>query len=647
MTRSVLGDDPAPGLRVPDETVRPSVSTEPGAAEALLPGRPRGYRAVRLGVLGAHLVVTVVLAARSFFFADDLLYGSLLGQAALGPDLLFRSWFGHLVPGFIAADWTFYRVAGLDWRVASLVMVLVGLAATVALLRLLEALVGRTWRTLAVTALFGLSLPVVTQVLWWGAVLTNLVPLAASVATLGSFTRWARSGRVRHLVSMTGCFVLAVAFYEKSVLTAVYVLALSVLVLDGGLPLRERMLSTLRRWPAWVLLAVVALVDGVFFLRGEFLAEAGPAPRPRDLAAFLFHSLTEGFAPSLLGIHLPDVAFLDSRLLTLVVANGLLLGVVAVSALRFRRALDAWLFFAVGFLLNQGVLGWGRLNSVAYSSIDVDSTLGVLGPHMGSLLRYQLENVVLFCIALAVAVPHLRGALPRRLGRLPGGRGRLVRGLAVLCGVLVLAPLWVMSVQEEVQGHRGVESREWFDDVQATLAEQQRADPSLAFVDGVVPDWLVYGALAPYNSYRNVLSQTLPDARFTTTDERGLAIGADGVVRPVVFTPTEDLGGGGACLAPGAERRELDVTVALPEGRWFVRVRYTAREASAVEILLHNAGAAPGLMMASATYQTEGGQQQLVVAPGAVPTAQVTVQVTGPAEVCLEGVEIGTMRPER
>ena len=74
------------------------------------------------------------------------------------------------------------------------------------------------------------------------------------------------------------------------------------------------------------------------------------------------------------------------------VANAALAGVAIITARRSRRARNAWLFFALAFLLNQGVLGWGRVNTVAYNSNDVDSTLGVLGPHMGLLLRYQLEN---------------------------------------------------------------------------------------------------------------------------------------------------------------------------------------------------------------------------------------------------------------
>ena len=618
----------------PDLAAAAPLRRSPGQDDA-----PRGYRATTVGLLGVQLALTTWVASRSFFFADDLLYGSFLGQSPFGGAILFRSWFGHLVPGFIATDWTFLRLFGLDWPAAVVVMVAVGLAASVALLRLLEALSGRNWRTVVLTALFGLSLPVVTQSLWWGAVLTNLLPLAASIATMGSFLRWARSGRTRHLVSMTGCFLLAVAFYEKSVLTAVYVALLSLLVLDGGRPWRVRWAATLRRWPAWACLGVVAVVDGLWYLSGDFLAETGPAPGIRDLVAFLFHSLTEGFAPTFLGLHLPEGALLGSRALTLVVANAALAGVAIITARRSRRARNAWLFFALAFLLNQGVLGWGRVNTVAYSSNDVDSTLGVLGPHMGLLLRYQLENTLLFCVALAVAVPYLGGTRPTRL-RLP--RAAVALGVCAL----LLAPFWAMSLRAEMRGHRGVEARAWVDAVRASYDDLPAADRELGFVEGVVPDWFVYGAMSPYNRYDQVLPQLLAEPRFNGTGERGLGISAEGVVGPVGFRPLAALGGD-VCLAPGDPRLELDLPRALPSGPWFVRLDYRGDAASSVQIIVHNDGAPPGLLMVSGSYETGAGSGRLVVAPGSVPAAQVTVEVTGPARVCLDGVEIGSMEPER
>jgi hypothetical protein len=36
-----------------------------------------------------------------------------------------------------------------------------------------------------------------------------------------------------------------------------------------------------------------------------------------------------------------------------------------------------------------------------------------------------------------------------------------------------------------------------------------------------------------------------------------------------------------------------------------------------------------------------------VVAPGTVPVREVFLEVIGPAEICLQSVEIGTMQPER
>jgi hypothetical protein len=623
MTRSAVGESTTIVAAEPSEAAIAPVD-DPTAA-------PRGYRAAVVALYGVHLVITSLITSRSFFFTDDLLYGNLLGTEPLTTALLFRSWFGHLVPGFIAADWTFYRAFGLEWGVVGVIMVAVALAATVAMVRLLEALLGRTWRVVVVGALFGLSLMVVTQVLWWGAVMTNLVPLAASIATMGSFVRWDRSRSLRHLASMTVCFLVAVAFYEKSILAAGYVGLLSLLVLDAGLPWRERLRSTLGRWPVWVVLGGIALVDVGWYLSHDVIVEAGPAPAKRDLAAFLFHSFTEGFAPSFLGIHRPVVALLGSPLLTLVVANALLLGVAVVTSLRSRRAFQAWIFFAVCYLLNQGVLGRGRV--------------GLIGPHMGTVLRYQLENTVLFCIALAVALPALSGAWPRRW--VPRVRGRALPGWAVLAVLfLLLAPYWVISARAELAASPGTRSRAWFDTLRTSLADQQRLEPGLAVVDGVVPAWLVYPGMAPFNRYERVLPQALPDVALTRTADRGLSVDDEGRVFPVAFEPTADLGGAGTCIAPGAELR-LDAPSVLPQQLWFVRLRYSGEEVSRVRITLHNGAPGPDLRLGSTEYETGAGDGRLVVAPGEVPVAQVVVEALGPSGICLQDVEIGSMQPER
>jgi hypothetical protein len=64
-------------------------------------------------------------------------------------------------------------------------------------------------------------------------------------------------------------------------------------------------------------------------------------------------------------------------------------------------------------------------------------------------------------------------------------------------------------------------------------------------------------------------------------------------------------------------------------------------------VLPHNAAEGPELRTAYAEYETEAGSGRLVVAPGTVPVREVFLEVIGPAEICLQSVEIGTMQPER
>jgi hypothetical protein len=185
--------------------------------------------------------------------------------------------------------------------------------------------------------------------------------------------------------------------------------------------------------------------------------------------------------------------------------------------------------------------------------------------------------------------------------------------------------------------------------VRSTLTEQSRLNPDLVFVDGAVTEWLVYPRMAPYNRFDHVLSQVFPDARSTTVTDRGLAVDGAGRVHPVTFRPEFALEGAAVCLDPEVESRSvaLDLPEPLPADMSFVRVRYQAEAASAVGITVHKGGAVPDLRMAVDTYETGAGEGQVVAAPGDVPVASVVLEVTGPAEICLTGVEVGAMQPER
>ena len=612
---------------------RPGLRTEtppPPAAESGGPGR-RPYAVAAAGLLLVQGLLSAWVSGHSFFFADDFLYGSVLTTQPLTVELLTRSWFGHLVPGFIAFDWAFFHVFGANWTAATVVIAAVQVGATVALIRLLTELRGRRWTNLVIAAAVALSLPVTTQSVWWGAVITNLVPLAASVATMGCFVRWVRRGRARHLLAMAVMFGVAVAFYEKSVLTAAYVGLLSLLVLDAGLPWRERWASTLRRWPAWLLLALVAGADLAVYLTGDYLLEAGPAPGLRDLGSFLLLSFPEGLVPVLFGFQpavLPDgVGFA-----ALVATNLVVLGVVVWSSLRSGRALQAWVFFGLAYLLNQGVLGRGRVS--------------MLGVHMGTVLRYQLENVVLFGIALAVALPVLAQAGRRFVP--VSGRGRWV-AVAAACGLVAgLAIPWSHAVRTEATLSAGAATRSYIENLRTSYAEQQSRHPGLGFLAGdTVPNWLVYGAMAPYNRFDRLFPQVLPAAPFTSQDERVLAVSGEGVVAPARFVSAAEVPVAGRCLTGSGDgsTHTVRLPASLPEGQWAISLAYRSDSAGTATVTVDNDGPGADLRMAIEGHPVAAGTHHLVAVAGSLSLGKATVQFAGPGRFCLDSLHFGTFEP--
>lgn len=608
----------------PDATAQPVPAIASGPAS-------RPYFLALGGLLIVQVLVAGWVAGHSFFFADDFFYGSILAVDSLTKDMLVRSWFGHLVPGFIALDWAFYRVFGANWTAATLVIIAVQLWTTVALVRLLTALRGRAWTNLVAGTTVALSLALTTQSLWWGAVLTNVVPLAASISALGCFVRWVRRARLSHLLAMALMFGVAVAFYEKSVLTAAYIGLLSLLVLDAGLPWRERARTTLERWPAWLLLGLIAGADLAVYLTGDYLVEAGPSPSPRELVAFLGKSFTEGLVPSLFGF-LPSSLTGGTGLAVVLLTNVVVLGFAGWTSLHSRRALGAWLFFAAGFVLNQAVLGRGRLS--------------LLGVDMGTLLRYQLENVVLFSVAVAVALPVLLRGLQR-----PGPAARRRRWTAIAVASSTLACLalpWWQGVRSEISVSAGTATRSFVENLRTSYSAQQARTPELGFLAGeTVPGWVVYTQMAPFNRLDRVFPQLLPAAPFTSGAEQILTVSDDGSVVPASFIASVEVPIAAECLTGSGEQatRTVQLPTALPEGEWFLRLGYRSHQGGTVTVTVDNDRPGTDLRMATETHPVDVGSTQLLAVAGSVAVSKVTLVYAGTGRLCLNSLQLGTFQP--
>jgi len=99
----------------------------------------------RWELLVAALVVTLVtlaIAGGSYFNRDDLFFVEYFQLNPVTPRVLVRSWFGHLMPGYIANVIAFLTIFGLSWPAALVFTALIHVGAFVAFTRCLDAVLG-------------------------------------------------------------------------------------------------------------------------------------------------------------------------------------------------------------------------------------------------------------------------------------------------------------------------------------------------------------------------------------------------------------------------------------------------------------------------------------------------------------------------
>lgn len=467
---------------------------------------------------GAALVVvaTVAVAGWSFFDRDDLVFAEYFQLNPLTSDVFFRSWFGHLMPGYIASVWAFLEVFGLSWPAAVLFISAIHAGAFVALTRCLDAVVGATRLNVIAALAFSLSLGPMMLRLWWAATLNNMFALALGLAVLGCATRWLVTGRARHLLAALSLYALALAMSEKNLLFSLHIAAWCLLVVWRGLPLGQRLRNAVRAWPLWAGLVVLSLVDVIAFLTGGFVDESGDSPSVMSTVSFVTHNILGGLVPSLFGIDMADETtnLLDPRVVITVLLLAAFI-VWSLAASRLNRGV--WAFALIAVLANAAVL----------------SRRGEMIGDAGSRqLRYLLESSALLWLALGVVlVLSLRAR--RGMTSVAGGRHSVravtLFGLtsATLLGVAASLS-WALTLVGAVERSGGYQARGWVSALRDTLP-----DPTPPLIDSPLPLSFGMPTLHPYDMVGALLpSLGWNDVRTTTVLEGAWVVGPDGDAGP-------------------------------------------------------------------------------------------------------------------
>lgn len=515
----------------------------------------------------AVAVATVLVAGGSFFHRDDLVFAEYFQLNPLTADAFFRSWFGHLVPGYIATVTSFLAVFGLSWPTALFFTALINVGATVALTRILDAVLGRARFNAIAGLAFSLSLGPLASRMWWAATLTNMLPLALGLAVLGCATRWVVRRRARHLVAALVLYPIGLAMSEKNLLFSLHIAMWCVLVVWRGQPLMWRIREVGRAWALWAGLAILSLIDMVAFLTGGYISESGTSPGLRTSAAFIVDSIIAGMIPSLFGVDMSDGrgSLVDPRVVVTVL---LFAGFVVWTILRVRSNLGVWLFAAVAVLSNV---------------VAVSRRADLIGVTGGRNLRYLLESSAFVWLVIGIVLVTALRVASLRSQSSPNRSARPLRVVGGGCAVVLLAFSvwsWSVALANDVGGNEGRSARAWVSNLESTLPRTET--PPL--IDSPLPTSFGLPPLHPYDMVAPLLpSLGWRDVTTTTSLEGAWAVGPDGVAGPAVVSNSTIQFSGSRCT-------DGTSNIAIPEtrspGRKFVVVDFSHATGNSASFVL-------------------------------------------------------------
>ncbi|QBX55613.1 hypothetical protein EXE58_09210 [Nocardioides seonyuensis] len=476
------------------------------------PGKTWWAAVVSVFVVQAATVV--VLTSRNYFFMEDFRFLVQLREGPIDAELLGYDVFGHFVPGLALGNHLFAQAFGASWTAASVVILAFQLGGSVAFLRLLIALHGRTWWLPGALAAFALSVVMLYSSVWWAATWTMGATTVCAVSAFGCAQRYFNTRRRRHLLSLAVMAALSFSFFEKSVVLCVYVglFALVVGKLDERESWRQRLRGALAVWPVWLTLGTLASIDLALYFAGGHHENLSEPPPLALTGEYLLRALPEGSFTTVLGVVHPSVGPPGPQWLVPATTTTLFVLIMAWTSWRSRLAARAWLWFLACALVSVGFVALGRLGTLG-----VDMT--------AQMLRYQVETNYLVLVALTIAVPAALHTLAH------GARARLwhLRGVIAVGVVIALVPGWIASVRVISETGPGRTADEYF------AALRTGGPPPGPFLEYPVPAWIVPAFQYPWNMSSVIFPLVNPRAE-TTTDPRGsYVVTYDGTVREVAL----------------------------------------------------------------------------------------------------------------
>ncbi|MEU2256804.1 hypothetical protein ABZ540_26890 [Nocardia xishanensis] len=439
----------------------------------------------------AQLALRGWIAGRGYFYWDDLV---LVGRAGryelLSADLLLYDHDGHFMPLAFVTAWLVTRAAPLVWAGPVISLIVLQLAASLAVLRTLIVVAGKRRAILAPLALYLVCPLTLPAFVWWAAAL-NALPLQFALAWVaGDAVLLVRTGRRRYAVSGIVVLVVALLFFEKSVVVPFVAFAAAALTrhVDGH---RGVVGTVARRGAAlWIGCGVVLAAWLAVYL--SVVDVAAVHGSRHDVRELLRSATSLGVVPALSGGPWVWERWLPATPWAAppgwaVAAAWVVLGALVMIALAARRRLTAVLV------------------AVAVYVVVAQLPLAVIrsGPHTATEIMQSLRYLADVAVVMALAGALTIRARPREftpcLSMLrPGSRRFAVPALAGLTVAFVVSSLW--SSWTFARSWAVSPTRTYLANVTAALGAQDAP-----LLEQEVP-WEV---LAPYAYPRNLADRVL------------------------------------------------------------------------------------------------------------------------------------------
>ena len=459
-------------------------------------------------LIAVQLVIRAVLAFGGYFYWDDLiLIGRAGTQGLLSPGYLFDDHDGHVMPGAFLVAGGITRLAPLDWIGPAISLVVLGLLASLALLRALYVILG--WRpVLLVPLAFALFTPLaVPGFAWWAAALNSLPMLAALAWVCADAVLLVRTGNQRYAVTGLLVYFGGLLFFEKA--AVIPFVAFTVAALYAHVTSSGSVLGVWRRgirlWAAS--LAVTAAWIVVYLIVVDQKRWSFDVAMTWDL---LSRSVTHGIVPGLVGgpwdwqRWAPASPWATPPVAVMVLGWVALAAVVAVSFIRKERVGVVWLA-ALGYVVACQIPIY-LMRSSRFTALELAQTL-----------RYLPDLVVVLALLAAVGLCAPNRA---RSQWLDASRARTAV-IVGLTAVFVASSLY--STATFLTSWRDNPAQPYLQNARAALAAASR-ESDAPLLDQEVDPMVLQRVASPENltSHMFALLQDRPEFAGATTELRML-----------------------------------------------------------------------------------------------------------------------------